>query len=91
MSPLRPANVGVRIGWSDHVRSRFAGQPLKRIAVTFDGETRRGEAVVTETGLEGGVIYALSGRVRDALDAAAPAVIVLDLRPTSIRRRSRAP
>jgi uncharacterized flavoprotein (TIGR03862 family) len=81
IAPLRPANVGLHIGWSELIRTRFAGQPLKRIAVSFGGDSRRGEAVVTKRGLEGGVIYALSGRVRDALEGGSPVTITLDLRP----------
>jgi uncharacterized flavoprotein (TIGR03862 family) len=69
------------VEWSEHFRTRFAGRPLKRLAVRFRGETVRGEAVVTATGLEGGVIYALSGRLRDAMEAEGAATIWLDLRP----------
>jgi uncharacterized flavoprotein (TIGR03862 family) len=78
---LRPANCGLRIDWSDYIRGRFAGTPLKRIAIAFHGESVRGEAIVTATGIEGGAAYALSAPVRDALDAGAPAEITLDLRP----------
>src|SRR5690606_17104631 len=53
ITPLRPANAGWFIGWSAHVR-RFAGTPLKRIALGFAGERVRGEAVITEAGIEGG-------------------------------------
>ena len=79
-TPLSASNAGILIPWSDHVRLRFAGTPLKRIAVTVDGVTARGEAVITSTGLEGGVIYALSRPIRAAL-AAPPAVMTIDLRP----------
>lgn len=81
VSPLRPSNVALRVVWSDVFRERFAGEPLKRIAVTIDGDTQRGEAVVTRTGIEGGLIYALSGPVRDALDRAGEAILHLNLRP----------
>ena len=80
ITPLSASNAGILIPWSDHVRLRFAGTPLKRIAVTIAGVTARGEAVITMSGLEGGVIYALSRPVRAAL-AAPPAVITIDLRP----------
>ena len=80
VAPLTPSNCGVRIGWSDHLKDRFAGAPLKNIAVSV-GETRhRGEAVLTVTGLEGGAVYALSGALRGAL-AAGPAALTLDLKP----------
>ena len=81
VAPFAPANCGVLISWSDHLASRFAGQPLKRIAVSVDGKSVRGEAIVTATGLEGGAIYALAGRVRDLVAAMGSAQITLDLRP----------
>ena len=78
---LRPANCGFRVDWSEHLRARFAGTPLKRLAVTFGGTTVRGEAMVTATGIEGGAIYALSGPIRDALAEASPRIVTLDLCP----------
>ncbi len=66
IAPIEPANAGVLIAWSEHVIGRHAGEPLKRIAVSFGGVTRRGEAVITRTGLEGGVIYAFTRELRDA-------------------------
>ena len=78
---LRPANMGVKVAWSDLLRSRFEGQPLKRIALTFGGTTVRGEAVVTSDGLEGGAIYALSAPLRDAIEQDGEAILRVDLRP----------
>ncbi len=77
---LEPANVGVGIAWSDHFRQRFAGEPLKRIAVTVGEQRLRGEAVVTASGLEGGAIYALTPAVREALGQGF-AEVLIDLRP----------
>ena len=82
IAPLKPANCGVTLDWSEHIRTRFAGSPLKRIAITFGGRRMRGEALITETGLEGGAIYAVATAVREALDAGGEApVLTLDLRP----------
>ena len=81
VAPFRPANCGFRVDWSPHFRGRFAGRPLKRLAVQFGLDTVRGEAMITETGIEGGVIYALSARLRDAIQAEGAATISLDLRP----------
>ena len=80
VAPLRPANAGVLCAWSEPFR-RFEGEPLKRIAASFAGRTVRGEAVVTADGLEGGVVYALSAPLRDALEARGEATLLLDLRP----------
>jgi uncharacterized flavoprotein (TIGR03862 family) len=81
IAPFRPANCGFRVEWSAHFRMRFAGRPLKRIAIRFGAETVRGEAVITAAGIEGGAIYALSSRLRDAIQAEGDATIHLDLRP----------
>ena len=81
VNPLRPANCGFLHAWSPVFRARFAGEPLKRIAATFGGVTVRGEAMLTEDGIEGGAIYALSRALRDAIDAEGSATLLLDLRP----------
>jgi uncharacterized flavoprotein (TIGR03862 family) len=81
LTPFQPANCGFLVDWTPHFRSRFAGHPLKRLAVTFGHDTVRGEAVITETGLEGGLIYALSARLRGTIRAEGSATINVDLRP----------
>lgn len=81
VAPLRPANCGFRIAWSGHFRGRFAGTPLKRIALRFGRAMVRGEAVVTEAGIEGGAVYALSAPLREAIAAGGPVSVSLDLRP----------
>jgi uncharacterized flavoprotein (TIGR03862 family) len=77
VAPLSAANVGFAVAWTAPFAARFAGTPLKRVALTLDGETWRGEAIVSRAGLEGGLVYA-AGR---ALRAAAPVTVRLDLRP----------
>ncbi|MBR0643283.1 TIGR03862 family flavoprotein [Plastoroseomonas hellenica] len=81
VAPFRPANMGFRVAWSEHLRGRFAGTPLKRIALRFGTETQRGEAVVTEAGIEGGAVYALSAPLREAIARDGHATLQLDLRP----------
>jgi hypothetical protein len=81
IAPLRPANMGFAVAWSDHLRARFAGTPLKRIALAFGGTTLRGEAMVTDQGIEGGAVYALSAPLRDAIAAQGQATLQVDLRP----------
>jgi uncharacterized flavoprotein (TIGR03862 family) len=80
-TPFQPSNMGFKVAWSDILRTKYAGTPLKRIAITFQGETIRGEAVITEAGIEGGAIYALSGPIRDRIAASGSASILIDLRP----------
>jgi len=81
VAPLRPANCGFDAGWGAHFRERFAGEPMKLVALTYAGETRRGEFVVTEHGVEGSLIYAFSARLRDAIEAHGSATFYLDLLP----------
>ena len=81
IAPLTPSNGGFTVQWSHIFRQKFAGQPLKRIALTFAGHTVRGEAVITGSGIEGGAIYALSAPLRDAIAANGPATLHIDLRP----------
>jgi len=81
VAPLKPANCGFLIDWSQTMRERFAGSPLKPVALAFEGHTIRGEAMITTTGLEGGAVYALSAPLRDAIMAHGTAILHVDLRP----------
>jgi uncharacterized flavoprotein (TIGR03862 family) len=81
VAPLRPANCGFIVGWSDIFRARFAGQPLKRIGLSFRDQKVRGEAIITRTGLEGGAMYAVSGPLRETISASGQATLHVDLRP----------
>jgi len=81
VTPLVASNSGLLIAWSDHFKSRYAGEPLKRLAVTFKGDTQRGEAVITRQGLEGGAVYALSSTISARTHGGGWANIVLDLKP----------
>lgn len=81
VTPLEPANSGVTIAWSDIFAERFAGAPLKRIAVA-SGETQaRGEALITRNGLEGGAIYAIGRAIRAALRSTTSVALTIDLKP----------
>jgi uncharacterized flavoprotein (TIGR03862 family) len=92
IAPFQPANCGFTVAWSEPFRARFAGSPLKGIALGFASRTIRGEAVITSYGIEGGAVYALSAALRDALGAG-DAVLEVDLRPElsvgAIERRLR--
>lgn len=84
--PLLPANCGFDAPWSAHFRERFAGQPVKSVTAACtlaDGATlaRPGEFMITESGVEGSLIYALSAPLRDGLMADGTALLRLDLAP----------
>ena len=86
VAPLRPANCGFDVGWSEHFCTRFAGHALKALVISFTDssgkvQTKQGDLMVTATGVEGGVIYALSAGLRDEIAATGSATIFLDLTP----------
>jgi hypothetical protein len=73
IAPLKPTNCGFEIPWSDFIRERFAGTPLKNIAVSItdkngNTEYKKGEFVLSEYGIEGSLIYAISAPLRDLID-----------------------
>jgi uncharacterized flavoprotein (TIGR03862 family) len=80
INQLKPSNCGVLAAWSGVMADRFAGTPIKAVAVTCGDATARGDVMITRTGLEGGAIYALSPAIRAALGAG-NATLTLDLRP----------
>lgn len=91
VAALKPSNCGFdvaptgpgRSGWSDHLRQRFAGQPLKTVAARLpdDATAQRGEFVVTDTGIEGSLVYALSARLREQIACEGHATLIVDLLP----------
>jgi uncharacterized flavoprotein (TIGR03862 family) len=85
VAPLRPSNCGFIVPWSEHFGSRYGGIPLKPVAVRYGDVVRQGEAMITRQGIEGGVIYAHSSTLREAIAANGHATILLDLRPSITR------
>jgi hypothetical protein len=85
VAPLRPANCAFVVDWSPAFRQRFAGQPLKAIALAHGGARVRGEAMIDANGVEGGAVYALSTALRDAIEAEGSTVLTVDLKPDLTR------
>ncbi|MBK7648974.1 MAG: TIGR03862 family flavoprotein [Betaproteobacteria bacterium] len=91
VAPLKPANCGFDVDWSPHFRERFAGAPVKAVTAKICGlvnsgdshgqPEKKGEFNITTTGIEGGLIYALSAPLRDQLTAGGSAILTLDLAP----------
>ena len=97
LAPLQPSNCGFDVarlnergepcpGWSEFFRAKFAGQPLKNVALALQAADGRafaqpGEFVVTDGGIEGSLVYALSGPARDTIAAAGNACVLIDLLP----------
>ncbi len=93
--PLRAANCGFTADWSDIFKSRFEGQPLKNIALSFGPHSVRGEAMITRGGIEGGAVYALSAQLREAIirsgEATLHVALLPDLEPAQLIARLSAP
>jgi uncharacterized flavoprotein (TIGR03862 family) len=86
VAPLRPSNCGFEVAWSAHLRERCAGQPVKAVVASFTdaaGATHRrsGEFTVSDYGVEGSLIYALSAPLRDTIAAQGRVTLHLDLAP----------
>lgn len=81
IAPLKPANCGFDVAWSDSFRERFAGAPLKSVTVTSAAGSIPGEFVVSRHGIEGSLVYTHSAALRDALEQEGRAELVLDLAP----------
>jgi uncharacterized flavoprotein (TIGR03862 family) len=81
ITPLRAANCGFTVTWTDFFRDRFEGAPLKRIALSHDAAGIRGEAVIARDGIEGGAVYALSAQLRDAIENTGETIVSIDLLP----------
>ncbi|VVQ07187.1 hypothetical protein PS925_02965 [Pseudomonas fluorescens] len=83
LAPLQPSNCGFEVqAWSDLMVSKFAGAPLKNIAIGLNDDIPRlGECVITAPGIEGSLIYALSAPIREAINQYGAAVIHIDLLP----------
>ncbi len=81
IAPLRPSNGGFECAWSGYFRAHFAGQPLKSIALSHGERRQLGECMVTEHGLEGGLIYPFSAALRDEIALRGSATVHIDLLP----------
>lgn len=86
IAELRPSNCGFDVGWSEHMRERFAGHAVKSVVATYTDTCgqqvqRQGEFVITATGVEGSLIYAFSSMLRERIAADGSATLHLDLLP----------
>jgi uncharacterized flavoprotein (TIGR03862 family) len=88
LTPLQASNCGLRVDWSEQFALRFAGVPLKNVALavaddagTGSSSWVRGDAMITEAGIEGGPVYAHSAAVRRALATTGRCTVLVDLHP----------
>ena len=92
VAPLQPANCGFDIGWSAHLASKHAGAPLKPVVAHWRGtdgseHTLQGECVLTETGIEGSLVYAIAADLREAIQRDGEVTLTLDLVPARTQDR----
>jgi uncharacterized flavoprotein (TIGR03862 family) len=87
IAPLKPANCGFDVDWSDHFRDRFAGQPVKPVILTSAAGGHRGEFVISQAGVEGSGIYPHAAVLRDRIAADGGATLTLDLLPDHTTER----
>lgn len=97
VQPLLPSNCGFDLAkpWSEHLRKEFAGQPVKPVALHFQDSQgkpfhKQGEFVITETGVEGSLIYAASSLIRDEISRSGEATVHLDLLPAFTKEKVQA-
>ncbi|MDB5821587.1 MAG: family flavoprotein [Herminiimonas sp.] len=86
VTPLRPANCGFDVAWSAHFRDRFSGHPVKSVALRTGPEEqgrppRPGEFMITDGGIEGSLVYAVSAELRDEIEVQGSALVHIDLLP----------
>ncbi|MGE0861240.1 MAG: TIGR03862 family flavoprotein [Gammaproteobacteria bacterium] len=83
IQPQRAANCGFERPWSAHLAGRWAGAAVKNVAARAgaDAPWTRGEFVLTASGVEGSLVYALSRPLREALERTGSATLEVDLLP----------
>ena len=84
--PFQASNCAYHIEWENDFILKYAGAPLKNISISCLNKKHKGEVVITQFGLEGNAIYALSPEIRSELKNKKKnkkkAIISIDLKPT---------
>lgn len=81
------SNCGFSWPWSTVMQQGYAGQPLKTVTLTLVAEDsrelfrRRGEALISEDGIQGSLMYAASRVIQQCLAEQGAAILVWDLMP----------
>lgn len=87
ISPLKPSNCGFEVNWSDHLRQKYAGAPVKSVMISVKNQhgkiqQKQGDFVISDYGIEGSLIYPFAASIRDVIEQQGKATIYLDLIPT---------
>ena len=76
------SNCSYAVNWSNEILDRFEGKPLKNISISIENKLQKGELVITNYGLEGNAIYAVSPEIRSQFESTAKAIIEIDFKPS---------
>ncbi len=85
--PFQASNCGLNIEWPDHFKTHHSGKPLKNISISIDDLEVKGEAIITEYGLEGNAIYPLTWKIREAFSKGNTPTINIDFKPLNTREQ----
>jgi uncharacterized flavoprotein (TIGR03862 family) len=80
--PFEASNCAYQINWKSEFLDKNEGKPLKNISISCKNNSKKGEIVITEFGIEGGAIYALSPEIRNQINKNKKAKITIDLKPS---------
>jgi uncharacterized flavoprotein (TIGR03862 family) len=80
--PFQPSNCAFKINWDKKFIQESEGKPLKNIVISCNQKSKAGEVVITQFGIEGGAVYALSPEIRSELSINNASTIYIDLKPT---------
>lgn len=81
IATLCPSNCGFTVNWTSFFAEKFQGQSLKTVELCFADQKVKGEFIITENGVEGGAIYALSSYLRDDIYKNGSTTLKIDLKP----------
>ncbi len=84
VNPFYASNCAYQVNWKTEFIQQHHGASLKNISITCAGKTKLGEVVITNFGMEGGAVYALSPQIREQLQTRGCAEIFIDLKPSMI-------
>ena len=81
VTPFRPSNCGFNVNWSNIFLSKYSGAPVKSCRVSVNGFDKIGDFIITDYGLEGGVIYSHSRKILNEIREKRCAIISIDFIP----------
>ena len=82
-----PANCGLETDWNQEFLQKYAGTPLKNIAIQHNSREYQGEALITNYGIEGNAIYPISGLIAEEIDLKGSSKFTIDFKPGLSEKR----